>query len=79
MGVLVIFSLAYFLKCYYQHLAFIDGKNRHFYIFFMLFFKFTFFFYTNEGNLNNKSHHYDFMLFLLIIRICFLLQDNANY
>ena len=33
----------------------------------------------NEDNLNYENHHYDLMLFLLIILICFLLQGNANY
>ena len=78
MSVLVIFFLAYFLKCYYQHLSFSDGKNCDFYIFFHVFLVY-FLFYMNEDNLNNKSHHYDLMLFPLIIQICFLLQDNANY
>ena len=32
----------------------------------------------NEDNLNNKNLHYDLMLFLLIILICFSLQDNAD-
>ena len=37
MGILVIFFLAYFLKCYYEHLAFLDEENRDFFMFFKFF------------------------------------------